>query len=75
MLNVAGHMWLSIRDIADKFGIKRATVIDMIEHKLLPKPAYFPIHNRFFHWQRDELELFLFKNAKQSLNVKPKEHH
>lgn len=67
-------MWLSINDIAGKLKIHRDSVISLVKNNILPKPAYFPIHNRFFHWRRDDLELYLFKNAKQSMNVKPKEH-
>jgi len=64
------EMWLSIRDIAGRLGITRATVACMVESKFLPKPTYFPIHNRVFHWNMDDLEMFLFKNAKRAVNAK-----
>jgi len=59
--------WLSIIDVAEKLKVTRATIIDLIKDNLLPQPTKLRIGCRELHWNADELELFLFKNAKASL--------
>lgn len=69
MLNAVEYdMWLSTKDIAGKLKIHRDHVLFLVRHGILPQPIKSQTGYRDFHWHRDELELFLFKNAKLSLD-------
>lgn len=62
--------WMSIKDLARKLMVSTNAIHHLVRNKLLPQPIKLRIGYREFHWHVDDLEIFLFKQAKHSLNAK-----
>jgi predicted DNA-binding transcriptional regulator AlpA len=60
---------MSIKDVARKLKLSVGTILHFVQKDILPQPIKLQIGYRELRWNTDELELYIFKNAKQAIDT------